>query len=60
MQTTTESATKTAGKSVSSKKRINDNIKDNAYNFFRRMAYLRLKNIQFLHTMKVREIPIKG
>lgn len=60
LQTTPESATKTAGKSVSSKKRINDNIKDNAFDFFRRLAFLRMKNIQFLHKMKVREIPIKG
>lgn len=60
LQTTSETATKTAWKSVSSKKRINKNIKDNAYDFYTRLAYLRMKNIQFLHKMKVREIPIKG
>lgn len=59
LQTTSESATKTAGKNISSKKRINKTIKDNAYDFYKRLAYLRMKNIQFLHTVNPREIPIK-
>jgi len=60
LQTSPETATKTAGKTLSGKKRINKNIKDNAYDFYRRLAYLRMKNIQFIHTIKVKEIPIKG
>jgi len=60
LQTTPETATKTAWKTLSGKKRINKNIKDNAYDFYRRLAFLRMKNIQFIHSIKVREVPIKG
>lgn len=54
-----ESATKTASKSASSRKRINKNLKDNWYNFFRRLWELRLANIQQLHMMKSRRVPIE-
>jgi len=55
-----ETATKTAGKDKSSKKRINKNIKDNAYSFYRRLAEIRMANIQFLHSVGNKEIPIEG
>ncbi len=58
--TPSESATKTASKSNSSKKRINLNIRDNGADFFRRLWELRLSNIQQLHTTKARRIPIEG
>lgn len=57
--TPNESATKTANKSNSSKKRINLNIRDNGNEFFRRLATLRLSNIQQLHSDKPRRIPVK-
>lgn len=55
-----ESATKTASKWSSGRKRINKNIRDNAFDFYRRLGELRMSNIQQLHTMKERRIPIKG
>ena len=55
-----ETATKTAGKDKSAKKRVNKNIKDNAYDFFRRLAEIRVANIQFLHSIWNKEIPIEG
>ena len=54
-----ESATKTAGKSLSSKKRINKNIKDNWFGFFRRLGELRMANIQQLHMMNNIRVPIE-
>ncbi len=53
-----ESATRTANKSMSARKRINDCIKNNAYWFYRRLWELRLSNIQQLHT-KPKRIPIE-
>lgn len=55
-----ETATKTEGKAKSWQKRINKNIKDNAYNFYRRLAELRMANIQFIHSTWNMEIPIEG
>lgn len=55
-----ETATKTAGKDKSAKKRINKNIKDNAFSFYRRLAEIRMANIQFLHSVWNKEIPIEG
>ena len=54
-----ETATKTASKKNSSRKRINKNIRDNAFDFYRRLGELRMSNIQQLHTMKARKIPLK-
>lgn len=54
-----ESATKTANKQSSTRKRINLNIRDNGFGFFRRLGMLRLKNIQQLHYMTPRRIPIE-
>ncbi len=55
-----ETATRTANKTKSSQKRINKNIKDNSYNFYRRLAELRMSNIQFLHEASSIEIPVEG
>ena len=55
-----ETATKTAGKDKSAKKRINKNIKDNAFSYYRRLAEIRMNNIQFLHSIWNKEIPIEG
>lgn len=57
--TPNESATKTANKQGSTKKRINLNIKDNGFSFFRRLGELRLSNIQQLHMMEPRRIPME-
>lgn len=54
-----ETATKTQSKTLSARKRINKNIKDNAFNFFRRMAELRMANLKFIHSVKDFEIPIE-
>ena len=54
-----ETATKTDWKNKSWQKRINKNIKDNAFNFYRRLAELRISNIQFLHSAWNIEIPIE-
>ena len=55
-----ETATKTAAKSQSSKKRINLNLKINGYSFFERLARLRLSNMRLLHSHKTMEIPVEG
>ena len=57
--TPNESATKTANKQASTRKRINLNIRDNGFGFFRRLWMLRIKNIQQLHEMEPRRIPIE-
>jgi len=54
-----ESATKTASKWNSGRKRINKNIRDNAFDFYRRLWELRLSNIQQLHEMKPVRVPLK-
>jgi len=54
-----ETAARTTGKTKSAQKRINKNIKDNAYSFYRRMAEIRISNIQFLHSLWNKEIPIE-
>lgn len=53
-----ESATKTESKNITSKKRVNKNIKDNAYDFFRRLWKLRISNIAFFHSNYEENIPI--
>lgn len=57
--TPNESATKTANKQASTRKRINLNLRDNAFNFFRRLWRLRMANIQLLHDIDAIEIPIE-
>lgn len=55
-----ETATKTAAKTQSARKRINLLLKQNAYNFFARLAKLRLSNIKFEYKHKEHSIPVKG
>lgn len=54
-----ETATKTAAKTQSARKRINLNLKLNGYSFFERLARLRMANIAFLYSDKNRIIPLK-
>ena len=55
-----ETATKTAAKSQTLKKRINLNLKINWYSFFERLSRLRLSNIRLHHSNKEVEIPVEG
>lgn len=55
-----ETATKTAAKTQSARKRINLLLKQNAYNFFARLARLRLSNIKFEYKHREHQIPVKG
>lgn len=55
-----ETATKTAAKTQSARKRINLNLKMNAYNFFERLARLRMANIQSYYWAETKKVPVKG
>lgn len=55
-----ETATKTESKIESARKRTNLLLKQNAYNFFARLARLRMSNIKFEYKHKTHEIPVKG
>lgn len=55
-----ETATKVQAKTQSARKRINLNLKMNAYNFFERLARLRMSNIQLLYSSWRKKIPTKG
>jgi len=46
---TGETAEGTRAKTESAQKKINLNLKINGYNFFERLARLRMSNIQLLH-----------
>ena len=54
-----ETATKTAAKTQSARKRINLNLKLNGYSFFERLARLRMSNLQLLYSTSNKKIPIK-
>lgn len=54
-----ETATKTAARTASAKKRINLNLKLNAYSFFERLARLRMSNLQLLYSTGENTIPNK-
>jgi hypothetical protein len=54
-----ETATKTAAKTQSARKRINLNLKLNWYSFFERLARLRMSNISLLYSQKQSTIPLK-
>lgn len=54
-----ETATKTASKTQSWRKRINLNLKLNGYSFFERLARLRMSNIEMLYSTWDRKIPTK-
>ena len=55
-----ETATRTAAKTESGKKKINLNLKINGYSFFGRLARLRMANIQLLHSIGSKEIFVEG
>lgn len=57
--TQSETATKTDSKQQSARKRINLNLKLNWYNFFERLARLRMSNIQLLYSSSNKKIPLK-
>lgn len=54
-----ETAARTEGRIAAAKKRINHNIKENAYNFYERLARLRCANFEFTYKNKVSSIPTK-
>lgn len=54
-----ETATKTAAKQQSARKRVNLNLKLNGYSFFERLARLRMSNLQLIYSSSVKKIPIK-
>lgn len=55
-----ETAARTEGRIAAAKKRINHNIKENAYNFYERLARLRSSNFEFTYKNSVGSIPVKG
>lgn len=55
-----ETATKTAGRIDAAKRRINQNIKYNAYTFYERLARLRIANVAAYYHDKERVIPVEG
>lgn len=54
-----ETATKTQGKNQAAMKRINLNIKYNAFHYWERLARLRMANMEF-YADKARTIPVKN
>lgn len=55
-----ETAERTKGRVESARKRINSNIRENAYTFYERLAALRIENIQTFYKGKEEMIPVKG
>lgn len=55
-----ETAEKTKSKNASSRKRINTLLKENAFWFFRRLAILRMSNIQQYYSDASYSIPVKN
>ena len=55
-----ETARRTEGRIDASKKRINHNIKHNAYTFYERLARLRSANFEFCYWDKGSQLPTKG
>lgn len=54
-----ETAARTEGRIAAAKKRINHNIKTNAYTFYERLARLRSANIEFYYSDKTSKLPVK-
>ena len=54
-----ETAARTEGRIASSKRRINLNIKNNAYSFYERLARLRSANFEFVYKSSTKNLPIK-
>lgn len=55
-----ETATRTASKTESAKKKINLNLKINWYSFFERLGRLRMANMQLFHSTERKEIFVEG
>lgn len=55
-----ETAERSKGRVDASRKRINSNIRENAYSFFNRLAKLRIENIKSYYKGKSDLIPVKG
>lgn len=55
-----ETAARTEWRIAAAKKRINHNIKENAYNFYERLARLRSANIEFFYSDKQENLPVKN
>lgn len=55
-----ETAARTEWRIAAAKKRINDNIKYNAYTFYERLARLRSANFEFVYKYDVKKLPVKG
>lgn len=54
-----ETAARTEGRIAAAKKRINHNIKTNAYTFYERLARIRSANIEFFYSDKTSKLPVK-
>ena len=54
-----ETAERTKWRIESARKRINSNIRENAYTFYERLAALRIENIQTFYKWKSELIPVK-
>jgi len=55
-----ETAARTEWRIAAAKKRINHNIKENAYNFYERLARLRSANIDFYYSDRNEKLPVKN
>lgn len=55
-----ETAERTKWRTESARKRINSNIRENAYTFYERLARLRIENIKVFYKGKNDLIPVKG
>lgn len=55
-----ETARRTEGRIEAAKKRVNHNIKHNAYTFYERLARLRSANFEFHYKWVQKQLPVKG
>lgn len=60
LQWVSETAKRTNSRNAAQQKRINLILKKNSFNFYNRLAKLRLSDMQLIHSMKNIEIPLKG
>ena len=55
-----ETAERTKWRTESARKRINSNIRENAYTFYERLARLRIENIKVFYRGRDELVPVKG
>ena len=55
-----ETAKKTSSRNAAQQKRTNKILKKNSFNFYNRLAKLRLADMQFMNSIKETELPLKG